>query len=270
MNTPTVTPVAGHLGAVVEGMDLREVGDGQAEALHQLVTEHLVLVFPGQEEMTDDDQVRFASLFGGPYLHPLARAMGATELTAGHIVDDVDHPPFQDKWHTDVSWDPEPPTFGCLRMIERPERGGDTIFVSQYAAYDALSDAMKSALEGLTAWHDLGSEQSFRDKAGDAVVDAARARVPGAEHPVIGTHPVSGRRYVNVNAEFTDHIVQMTRPESDALLGFLYDHCSHPNFALRWSWSVGDVVLWDERPTLHLAVADFWPQRREVARVNVR
>lgn len=265
-----VTPAAGHLGAIVTDLDLRSLREDDVATLRELMTEHLVLAFPDQGAMTDTEQVEFTSNFGGPYIHPLARALGATEFKASHIVDDLDHPPYQDKFHTDVSWDPEPPTFGCLRMIDRPERGGDTIFVSMYAAYDELSDAMKRALEGLTAWHNMGNETAFRSKAGDAIVDATLALVPGAEHPVVGTHPVSGRKYLNVNSEFTDHIVQMSRPESDAVLGFLVSHSTNPNFALRWNWTLGDVVLWDERPTLHFAVADYWPRRREVVRVNVR
>lgn len=265
-----ITPAAGHLGAVVRDVDLKSLDATEVDKLRDLIAEYLVLVFPEQHSFTDSDQVAFASHFGGPYIHPVGRANGVTEFGSARIIDDIDHPPNQDKFHTDVTWDPERPTFGCLRIVDRPERGGDTIFCSTYAAYDSLSDAMKSALENLTAWHTMGDETSFRSKAGDAAVDRVLALVPGAEHPVIAVHPVTGRRYVNVNQEFTDHIVQMTAAESRAMLEFLYAHCANPNFAMRWTWSLGDVVLWDERPTLHFAVADYYPQRREMVRVNVR
>lgn len=265
-----ITPVAGHLGAIVDGIDLTATTQAEIDAIKAAIAEHLVLVFPSQGAMNDEQQVAFTLNFGAPYFHPISRALGAIEFKAGHIVDDVDHPPFQDRWHTDVSWDPEPPVFGCLRMIERPDRGGDTVFASTYAAYDALSDAMKSALDGLTAWHNLGDEASFRSKAGDEIVDKTLKLVPGANHPVIGVHPVTGKKFINVNSEFTSHINELTKAESRAILDFLIDHCSNPNFALRWSWTVGDVVLWDERPTLHFAVADYYPQRREIIRVNVR
>jgi len=265
-----VTPVAGHLGAIVEGVDLASASATEIDELKTALSEFLVLFVPDQGAMTDEQQVEFSLNFGVPYFHPISRAFGATEFKAGHIVDDVDHPPYQDKWHTDVSWDPEPPTFGSLRMVELPDRGGDTVFASTYAAYDALSDAMKSALDGLTAWHNLGDETAFRSKAGDEIIDATLKLVPGANHPVIGTHPVSGRKFINVNSEFTSHINEMTRAESRAILDFLVDHCKNPNFSVRWNWTVGDVVLWDERPTLHFAVADYYPQRREVIRVNVR
>lgn len=265
-----VSPVAGHLGALVTGIALPAAGPSEIALIKSALTDHLVLFFPDQGAMTDEEQVEFGLQFGGPYFHPIARAAGSTEFRAGHIIDDVDHPPYQDKWHTDVSWDPEPPIFGILRMVDRPERGGDTIFVSGYAAFDALSDAMKSALEGLTAWHNLGDEVSFRSKAGDEIVDKTLALVPGANHPVIGIHPETGRKFINVNAEFTSHINEMTKAESRAILEFLVEHCANPNFAVRWNWTLGDVVLWDERPTLHYAVADYYPQRREVVRVNIR
>lgn len=264
-----ITPAAGNLGAVVTDVDLRHPTDSDLATIRASIDEHLVLVFPDQGAMTDDEQVAFTLNFGEPYIHPLGRTRGAP-FGAGHIVDDHDHPPFQDQWHTDVSWDPEPPTYGTLRMIERPERGGDTLFVSMYAAYDALSEPLRQMLDGLHAVHTMGIGNAFRSKAGDATVDATLSEFGGTTHPVVCTHPNTGRRYLNVNKGFTDHIVELSRDESRAVLDLLYTHCMNPNFQLRWTWTVGDVVLWDERPTLHFAVADYWPQRREVARVNVR
>ena len=264
-----ITPASGHLGAVVTDVDLRRATADEIDEIRALIAEHLVLVFPDQGSMTDDDQVAFTLHFGGPYVHPLARAKGAT-FGAGRIVDDRDHPPYQDKWHTDVSWDPAPPTFGTLRMVELPHRGGDTVFVSQYATYEALSEPVRTLLDGLTAVHTLGSAVAFRSKAGDATVDAVLAEFGRTVHPVVGVHPVTGRKHLNVNAEFTDHVVELSPTESRAVLDLLVAHCANPNFALRWRWTEGDLVLWDERPTLHFAVADYWPQRRGVVRVNVR
>ncbi|MCB0994843.1 MAG: TauD/TfdA family dioxygenase [Acidimicrobiales bacterium] len=269
-DTLRVTPAAGALGAVVTGLDLRATDESTVAALRELLTEYLVVVVPGQHELTDEAQVALMLQFGEPYLHPIARAMGQTELRAGHIVDDVDHPPFQDQYHTDVSWDPAPPTWGCLRMIERPPMGGDTMFSNMYAAYDALSPAMQRSLEGLTAWHDPGEGKAFRAKSGDAATDAAEQLVPGASHLVVQTHPETGRPYLYVNRGFTRRIEQYTPAESRAVLDLLFAHSENPNFQMRWTWSVGDVVIWDERCTHHFAVADYYPNRREVARVNVR
>lgn len=268
--TLRLAPAAGALGAVVEGADLRSVDAAGAARLRALLLEHLVLAFPGQNGLTDEEQVRLMLHFGAPYIHPIARGAGVTELRVGHIVDDAEHPPFQDKYHTDVSWDPEPPSFGCLRMVERPPAGGDTIFSNMYAAFDALSPAMQRALDGLTAWHDSGDQVAFRSKSGDAAMDAAAALVPGATHPVVGIHPETGRRFLNVNPSFTRRIEQLTAAESRAVLDLLFAHVTSPNFQMRWTWTIGDVVIWDERCTQHYAVADYYPNRREVARVNVR
>lgn len=264
-----VSPAAGSLGAIVEGIDLAaELADEQVAELRALLLEHMVLVFPGQH-LDDDAQLRFTLRFGDPYIHPIARAMGHTEVRCGHIVDDVDHPPFQDQYHTDVSWDVHPPTIGTLRMIERPVRGGDTIFSNMAKAYDELSDVMKGCIDGLTAWHDMGDQKTFRNKSGDAATDAAQELMPGAVHPVVRVHPETGRKVLYVNRSFTRSITGMKPAESEALLRCLLDHTTNPNFALRWRWSVGDMVMWDERSTQHYAVADYYPERREVARVNV-
>ena len=264
----TVRPAAGALGAIVEGIDLRRaLHSDEIDDVHQLLLEHLVLFFPNQH-LDDDEHLRFALSFGDFYTHPIARA-ARQGPRAGHIVDDADHPPFQDQYHTDVSWDSEPPTFGVLRMIDRPASGGDTVFANMYTAYDRLSDTMKGCIDGLVAWHDMGEGKAFRSKSGDAATDTALELQPGAEHPVVGVHPVTRRRFLNVNRGFTRRICGMHKDESDALLRCLVDHATSPNFQVRWNWTVGDVVLWDERCTQHFAVADFYPQRREVARVNV-
>lgn len=265
-----VTPAAGHLGAIVTDIDLAAATDADLAEIERLIAEHLVLVFPGHGHLTDEQQMAFTLNFGEPYFHPIALVGGATEFRAGHIVDDREHPPYQDKWHTDVSWDPQPPVYGTLRMVQPAERGGDTVFGSTYAAYEALSEPIRTMLDGLTALHTMGSTSAFRSKAGDAIIDATLERFPGAVHPVVGVHPVTGRKYLNVNFEFTDHIVELSAAESTAVLDMLYTHCANPNFHMRHRWTVGDVIMWDERPTIHFAVADYWPQRREVVRVNVR
>ena len=269
MSTLVVTPTGGRLGAEVEGFDLsRDLTADQVEQLRSALAEHLVLVFPGQS-LDDESQLRFALNFGDPYVHPLGRAH-VTEPRCEHIVDDVDHPPYQDYWHTDVTWDPEPPTFGTLRIIDRPTRGGDTIFANMYAAYDDLSPTMAGLLEPLRAIHTMGVGTAFITKAGPEAVAKARAAFPGAEQPVIGVHPWTNRRFVNVNATFTEAIVGLSPTESSTLLDLLCAHAADPNIQYRHQWRDGDVVIWDERCTQHFAVADYMPQRREMGRVAVR
>jgi len=267
-DTITLRPASGALGAIVDGFDLRRVlRPDDVHQVHQLLMDHLVLFFRGQD-LDDDEHLRFALNFGDFYTHPIARA-GNHPPRVGHIVDDADHPPFQDQYHTDVSWDSQPPTFGILRMIDRPNSGGDTIFSNMYAAYDALSETMKQCIDGLTAWHDMGEGKAFRSKSGDSATDKAAELQPGAEHPVVGVHPVTRRRFLYVNRAFTRRICGLHKNESDALLQCLVEHATSPNFQVRWNWTAGDVVLWDERCTQHFAVADFFPQRRETGRVNV-
>jgi taurine dioxygenase len=265
--TITATPVAGALGARVEGVDLRRpLDDGAVESLLDLLAEHLVLFVP-EQHLDDDQHLAFAQAFGVPYAHPISRAAGNVEAVVGHIVDSVDAPPYQDKWHTDVSWDDVPPAFGTLRAIEMPSRGGDTIWSDMRLAYDALSPMMQQLLEPLEAWHDMGSMTAFVSKAGAEAVARTKAQFPGTAHPVVGTQERTGRRYLYVNREFTSHIVGMHDDESATLLGFLVEHATNPNFQVRYRWTVGDVALWDERCTQHFAVADYLPERREMARV---
>lgn len=265
----TVQPLGGHLGARVLGLDLRHALDRElAEHLHAVLDEHLVLVFPDQH-LDDAQQFGFARAFGGPYIHPLGRGAGR-EAGCERIIDDVEHPPYQDKWHTDVSWDPEPPTVGTLRAIDMPERGGDTVFASMYAAYDSLSPTMQAAIEPLVALHTMGAAKAFISKAGADAVAKAKALFPGTERPVVGVHSRTGRKFLNVNREFTERIVGMTDTESNALLHLLTETAVSPNWQFRYQWSVGDVVLWDEQATQHFAVADYLPARREMGRAVVR
>jgi taurine dioxygenase len=262
-----VRPIGGSLGARVEGIDLRRPLTAELAArLVELLDEHLVVFLPGQH-LDDEQHLAFATVLGEPYTHPLSRAAGRADAVVGHIVDSVEHPPYQDRWHTDVSWDVRPPDYGTLRAIEMPSKGGDTVWADTCAAFDALSPAMQRLVEPLEAWHDMGVGRAFDDKAGTDLVARTRELFPGAAHPVVGTHPHTGRRYLNVNKEFTRSIVGMHPDESAALLGFLTDHVTSPNFQVRYHWDVGDVAIWDERCTQHFAVADYLPERREMARV---
>ena len=264
-----VAPFGGVLGARVTGIDLREpLANGERDELYKHLLEHLVLVFPGQS-IEDTHQMDFLAPWGRPYIHPIGRVAGAVEAKVERIVDDEEHPPYQDKWHTDVTWDPDAPIVGSLRAIEMPARGGDTLFASMYAAYDGLSETLRDRLEAVNAWHDIGPGQSFKSKAGVELYDRTKEQFPGVERPVVAAHPDTGRRYLNVNKNFTSHLVGFDRAESDAVLEMLYEHATQPNYTIRYEWAEGDVIVWDERCTQHFAVADHYPQRREMARLTV-
>jgi taurine dioxygenase len=264
-----VRPLGGCIGAEVTGLDLQApVHDFTVDEIRGFLDEYLVLFFPGQE-LDDRQHLAFALRFGVPYVHPIARTAGLDAAGVEHIIDSADKPPYQDKWHTDVSFDPHPPVFGTLRAIDVPSRGGDTVWGNMYAAYDALSSVMQNVIAPLTAIHDMGNAEAFVTKAGADLVARTREAFPGAEHPVVGLHPTTGRRYLNVNREFTSRIVGMHADESAALLKVLTDVVTNPNFQVRYSWFPGDIAIWDERVTQHFAVADYLPERREMARVAV-
>jgi taurine dioxygenase len=264
-----VRPLAGCIGAEVTGVDLREpLPEATLEDIRRLLDEHLVVFFPGQA-LDDDKHLAFARRFGEPFIHPLGRIAGRTSAGVEHIIDSLEHPPYQDKWHTDVSFDPHPPVYGTLRAIDIPSRGGDTVWASMHAAYDALSPVLQEVIAPLWAVHDMGRATAFVSKVGADLVGRTREAFPGAEHPVVGVHPSTGRRYLNVNKEFTARIVGMHPEESAALLGLLTDQATNPNHQVRYSWAPGDLAIWDERVTQHFAVADYLPERREMARVAV-
>ena len=269
MTELAASPVGGTLGVEVRGVDAGALQPQDVEAIGRLLDEHQVVFLPDQH-LDDEQHLAFAHAFGAPYVHPLGRRDPRATGRVERIIDSPERPPYQDKWHTDVSWDPEPPTYGTLRAIELPPRGGDTIWVNMYAVFDALSAPMREFLATLQALHTMGSMAAFRTKAGDELVDWAQANFPGALHPLAPVHPGSGRRYLYANAEFTASIDGLTKGESDALLRHLADVTANPNTHLRYRWTVGDLVIWDERCTQHFAVADYLPHRREMARIAVR
>jgi len=170
-------------------------------------------------------------------------------------------------WHTDVSCDPEPP-MGTILYIKRcPPKGGDTLFASMYAAYEALSERMRTYLSGLTAIHD--GEHVYRGLF-DNHGQAERATYPRAEHPVVRTHPVTGKKALFVNRGFTTRILGIPIDESDAILRYLYEHMENPLFQCRFRWQPSSIAFWDNRCTQHRAMWDYWPHTRSGNRVTVK
>jgi len=270
MSGLAIQRVTGTLGAVVEGIDLTAPLAAETVAqLEDALFEHLVLFFPGQH-LDDPQQEVFARHFGVPYTHPLGRLYGNHEAKVERIIDSSESHPYQDRWHTDVSFDHQPPAIGTLRAIEIPVFGGDTLWASTRAAYEALPADLQKRIDGLVAIHDSGAGEAFAEKAGAALTAKLQAEFPGTEHPVVGTHPITGRRHLYVNRQFTRRIAGLPEAESEALLETLYAYVENPNRQLRHRWSEGDLGLWDESATWHFAAADHFPQRREMGRMTVR
>jgi taurine dioxygenase len=255
-----------HTGAEIRGVDLsRPLDEPTFKEVHAALIDNGVIFFRDQR-LTPDQQKAFGRLFGELHLHPAAPSLleGHPEILVIHADEKSSHVAGEN-WHSDVSCDPEPPMGSILYMQELPPVGGDTLFASMYAAYEALSEPMKRFLEPLTAMHE--GEHVYRGRYG--VNDTGKV-FPKAEHPVIRTHPVSGRKALFVNGGFTTRIKQLTRPESDALLQFLYRHVETPEFHCRFRWQVNSVAFWDNRCVQHHAMWDYYPQRRHGHRVTIR
>ncbi len=258
-----VTPTC---GAEVQGIDLSlRFDDAQIRAVHEALAEHGVLFFRDQQ-LAPEQQKAFGRRFGELHLHP-----AWPRLLPGHpevmeiYTDENSKRIAGEDWHSDVSCDPEPPLGTILYMVEVPPVGGDTLFASMYAAYEALSEPMKRMLEGMTALHD--GESTYRGRYEGA---AERESYPSAEHPVFRTHPVSGRKALFVNRIFTRRILQLPKHESDAILEMLFRHCETPEFQCRFRWQPGSVAFWDNRCVQHHALWDYFPHRRRGHRVTIK
>ena len=173
-----------------------------------------------------------------------------------------------EEWHSDVSCDPEPPMGSILHLHTVPPRGGDTLFASMYAAHDALSGPMQGWLSTLSAEHD--GAPYYRSVNAIIGRDDGGRSYPKAVHPVIRTHPVSGRKAVFVNEMFTTRIVGLARDESDAVLGFLFRHVQRTEFQCRFRWAPHSIAFWDNRCTQHMAIWDYFPATRSGYRVTVK
>jgi taurine dioxygenase len=264
--TIRVEPLTPNIGAEVHGVDLAQPLDERVfKDIHAALIQHQVIFFRDQR-LTVEQHKAFGRLFGELHVHPAAptRVDGHPEILVIHA-DENSKRVAGEEWHSDVSCDPEPPMGSILYMHELPPLGGDTLFASMYAAYDALSDTMKRFLEPLTAMHE--GEHVYRGRYG--ITDAGKV-YPKAEHPVIRTHPVSGRKALFVNRGFTTRVTQLKRAESEGVLQFLYRHVETPEFHCRFRWRVNSIAFWDNRCAQHHAMWDYYPARRHGHRVTVK
>lgn len=258
-----LTPI---IGAEIDGIDLSQpLGNRQIDELHRALAENLVIFFRDQH-LSEDQHLAFGRLFGELHIHPAApSAPGKPELMIIHA--DKDSPRANGEgWHSDVSCDPEPPMGSILYIRKSPPHGGDTLFASMYAAYDALSDRMKSYLDGLKAEH---SGDHYRGQYANYGI-ADKAEYPRAEHPVMRTHPVTGKKALYVNRGFTRRLVGVPLDESEGILNYLYEHMANPLFQCRFRWQENSIAFWDNRCVQHHAMWDYWPHTRSGNRVTVK
>ena len=266
-------PLSGVLGAEIRSVDLSQPLDPHVlSAVQAAFVDHHVLVFRDQQ-LSPEQQVAFGHHFGELDTHPFV------EMNPDHpeVLDIVTQPDdranFGGGWHTDVTFLDEPDLGSILYAIDLPPVGGDTLFANQHAAYDALSPTMQNMLDGLTCYHSAGRQyaaggQSTKSKAMKTKnSDLADRRV---EHPLVRTHPESGRKGLYVNRAFTTRIVGMRPDESQALLEFLWSHAVHERFTCRVRWEPGTLTMWDNRSVQHYALHDYAGHARHMRRITVK
>jgi taurine dioxygenase len=242
MRTVTLRPLSGTLGAQVDGIDVRRVDEPTVDELRTLLARHHLLLFRGQDP-SPREHASFAARFGPLSVHPRLTAIDeAPELI--EVYDPKN--PIATTWHQDQTFLTCPPSATMLVARVLPPSGGDTMFANQHAAFEALSPAMQAIVTQLRAVH-------------RRVARAADGRVveqDEAIHPIAPKHPITERRALFVNRDYTVAVDGFTPTESDALLAFLYAHACRPEFTCRHRWDMGDVVLWDNRSLLHCVVGD--------------
>jgi taurine dioxygenase len=262
--------VAGALGAEVTGIDLRlPIDDATFEQLEAGLLRHQVLFFRDQP-IGPEHHRALALRFGEPVAHPAYPTVeGFAEINI--LESTAENPTKIDTWHTDMTFLERPPLGSILRGRVIPQHGGDTMFASLFAAWDGLSDRMQRYLDGLLAVHSFahGFRHSLAEPGGwERLGDAVRANPP-VLHPLVRTHPRSGRRALFVNRLFTTRIDGLCEAESDAVLAFLFNHLETPEFNCRFRWSADAIAFWDNRATLHRPVNDYFPAHRRMERITI-
>ena len=258
-----------NLGAVITGVDLsKEINEDQFKDIHKAFLDNQVLFFQNQNEIAPEIHLKLGKLFGKLHVHPAAPSMpGYPEIFEihAHKNSKVANGEF---WHSDVSCDIEPPLGTMLQLHILPETGGDTMFSDMYSAYNELSDKYKILLDGLIAIHE--SEHLYSGRYEDRGVNKDNIKTPVANHPLIRTHPITGKKAIYVNRTFTTGIEGMNKNESSSILEFLFEHCEHVNFQIRYRWNKNDMAFWDNRCTMHRAIWDYWPNERKGRRVTIK
>jgi taurine dioxygenase len=275
--SPAITPLTPVIGAEIAGVDLGRVSNHDAEAIHAALLEHKVLFFRDQR-LSPEQHKAVGRLFGElivvPFVAPMA---GHPEII--EIVKEADERGiynFGGNWHTDLTYLETPAKISVLYGVDIPAVGGDTLFASLPDAFEALSSGLQRLLMGLTGVHTASRSYGTRGKfAQGTIADGGMDVRPSVdadrevEHPVVRTHPETGRRCLYVNPNFTFRFKDMTEAESKPLLDFLFAHMTRDEFTCRFRWTPGAVAIWDNRQTMHRAMNDYDGHRRVTRRVTV-
>jgi len=269
----TIRRVSGALGAEISGVDLAQpLADATVAAIRQALLEHQVIFFRDQA-LTPAQQVAFGARFGPLNIHPYVAGMAGHPEVMEVIKEPEERLNFGGGWHSDMSFLDHPAIGSILYAVETPAFGGDTLFASQAAAFDALSPGLQRTLEGLNAVHSASREYSAEGHSAKKRQSMAIAEADGLVgeyvHPMVLAHPETGRKALYVNPAFTLRIEGWKTRESKALLDYLFEHCRYEAFTTRFSWRPGSVAFWDNRSVWHFALNDYQGQRRHMRRVTV-
>jgi taurine dioxygenase len=261
----SVRKLTPRIGAELDGVDLSiPLSAGVFAEIHDALLDNLVIFFRDQT-LTPDQHKSLGRRFGRLHIHPAP--LGVLEGHPEIVVIKTDQNSRHiagEHWHSDVSCDAEPPMGSILYIKEVPPLGGDTLFASMYAAYEALSDSMQRFLCGLTAIHD-----GARNYEGRQPLAGNTAEFPRAEHPVVRTHPETGRKALFVNRMFTTRIAQLNSTENESILQLLFRHIENPEFQCRFQWRPNSIAFWDNRCAQHQALWDYYPHHRYGNRVTI-
>jgi len=267
-----ISPVTPAIGAEISCIDLGQPLDQDTEdQLYDALMKHLVLFFRDQK-LSPQAHFDFATSFGEPAdPHPVYPNLPGFDRIVV-LENDGDRPPDTASWHTDLTFNPEPPFMSVLHAIDVPEIGGDTLWSNMYAAYDNLPADIQALVSKLSAVHDMGTFRNdyLGDEADVDALNQAMTSVGSAVHEMAPVHPVTGKSLLFVNRAFTQQVIGSTKCESDRLLQFLFGHIDSPNYQVRFRWQKDSVAIWDNRTTQHFAVADYLPGYRRMHRVIIK
>jgi taurine dioxygenase len=262
----TIAPMSPTVGAEIGGIDLtRPLDDETIEELRRVLLAYKVIFFRDQQ-VTTEQHLAFARRFGELEVHPFApQKPGHPEVLV--LEKNAEVGGYENIWHSDVTWRLQPSLGSVLRAREVPPVGGDTLFADMYAAYDGLDASVRASLDGLRAVHDF--TYTFGRGLSPEKLAEKQQEYPPAEHPVVRTHPETGRKGLYVNAAFTSHVIGLSKDDSRALLDLLYRQATVPEYQCRFRWRADSIAFWDNRAVQHYAASDYWPQKRVMERVTI-
>lgn len=272
--TIEVKPISGSIGAEIAGVDLGgSLPNETIDEVHRAFLEHQMICFR-QQRLTPAQHVAVARHFGKPAIYPFLKGLDGQAEVHEIVKTETDTKNFGGGWHSDTAYKERPDMGTLLYALEVPPHGGDTLFASMYAAYEALSPGMKRLIDGLVAVNNSdklypGGRAANLKKLGGMGAAVTAAPVLEAEHPVVRTHPETGRKALYVNGAHTLRLRDMTVEESKPLIDFLAAHAVRPEFTCRLRWEPGTLAIWDNRCTQHCALNDYQGRRRHMHRVTL-